>query len=322
MRTRRTFTASLAFLAILGLTVMLQAQPKAPAAKGKTKAAEVASTPPADAEFTRYGIYESTAPRAKAATPVITELPLKLKKGDRIALVGNGLLERAQDHGYLEALLQQKFPHHNLSVRNLAWAADEVGLMPRPANFADLEQHLVHEKTDVILATFGFNESFAGEAGLPAFKQKLAAFVARMKTKAFNGTTAPRIVLISPVANENAHGVPAAKNNAILRLYTDAMREVAKAEGVAFIDVFEPTLAAMADAKGVLTHNGAHLTEKGHKVFAEAVYKAALGETPPEPNASLRAAIVDKDRQFFRRYRPLNTFYYTGGRNKEYGYLD
>jgi hypothetical protein len=36
----------------------------------------------------------------------------------------------------------------------------------------------------------------------------------------------------------------------------------------------------------------------------------------------LRQAVIDLDRQFFRRYRPLNTFYYTGDRNKEYGYLD
>ncbi|HBC60277.1 MAG TPA: hypothetical protein DC058_03545, partial [Planctomycetaceae bacterium] len=30
----------------------------------------------------------------------------------------------------------------------------------------------------------------------------------------------------------------------------------------------------------------------------------------------------NKNRQYFRRFRPLNTFYYTGGRNKDYGYLD
>ena len=47
-----------------------------------------------------------------------------------------------------------------------------------------------------------------------------------------------------------------------------------------------------------------------------------FGESAPEPNAELRDVLVDKNRQYFRRYRPLNTFYYTGGRNKQYGYLD
>ena len=32
--------------------------------------------------------------------------------------------------------------------------------------------------------------------------------------------------------------------------------------------------------------------------------------------------MVEKNRQHFFRYRPLNTFYYTGGRNRSYGYLD
>ena len=47
-----------------------------------------------------------------------------LKKGDRIALVGNTLLERLQLFAHVEALLQQRFPEHQLVVRNLAWSAD------------------------------------------------------------------------------------------------------------------------------------------------------------------------------------------------------
>ena len=57
--------------------------------------------------------------------------------------------------------------------------------------------------------------------------------------------------------------------------------------------------------------------------FRRALFtEASSAKTPPEVNEPLRQAIIDKDRQFFRRYRPLNTFYYTGGRNKDYGYLD
>ena len=55
--------------------------------------------------------------------------------------------------------------------------------MPRPENFADLEQHLFHEKADVIFAAFGFNESFAGEAGIPEFRKRLEAFSAAYKDK-------------------------------------------------------------------------------------------------------------------------------------------
>ncbi|GIT38405.1 MAG: hypothetical protein Ct9H300mP7_3260 [Verrucomicrobiota bacterium] len=42
----------------------------------------------------------------------------------------------------------------------------------------------------------------------------------------------------------------------------------------------------------------------------------------PVLNEEVRAAVLEKNKQFFRRFRPVNTFYYTGGRNRSYGYLD
>lgn len=313
----RLFLFSLTALAVAA-SFSAQGQPGKGKAKAKAKGAETPQSPPADAEFTRYGIYQNTAPRAKPAEPITTTLPLKLQKGDRIALIGNGLLERTQDHGYLEAMLQQRFPEHGLVVRNLAWSADEVGLQPRPANFADTEQHLVHEKADVIFAAFGFNESFAGEAGLPEFKKKLTAYIASLKSKSFNGKSAPRIVLVSPIANENVKGTPAADlNNAHIAMYADAIKAVAAEQGVGFANV----LPSMKPDAG-LTHDGFQLNEKGQKLFAESLFRETFQETPPAVKPELREAIVDKDRQFFRRFRPLNTFYYTGGRNRDYGYLD
>ena len=132
-------------------------------------------------------------------------------------------------------------------VRNLTWAADQLGTEPRPANFADVEQHLTIAKADVIFAAYGFNESFAGESGLPEFRQKLTTYVAGLKAKAFNGEGGPRIVLVSPIANENVKGVAAAdRNNKNIAAYTKVMREVAAAQGVGFADVFTATEEAMA----------------------------------------------------------------------------
>jgi putative heme-binding domain-containing protein len=250
-------------------------------------------------------------------------LPLTLKEGDRVALIGNTLLERLQEHGHFEAYLQKRFPERRLSVRNLAWPADEITLRPRPENFADLEQHLTHERADVILAAFGFNESFAGEAGLPKFKKDLAAFLGGLKAKAFNGKTAPRIVLISPIGNENIPGVPAATlNGTRLKLYVDAMREVAREQKVGFADVYDTTSKAMAKPDAGLTFNGVHLTAKGYELFSRVLFTQLFGEEPPALVEPLRKAVIDKDLQFNRRYRPLNSFYYTGDRNKLYGYLD
>lgn len=143
-----------------------------------SRAPQEQSTPaPADSSYESFGIYANTAPRPSAAEPVATSLPLALQPGDRIALIGNTLFERSQLFGQFEALLHRQFPEHRLVVRHLAWSADAIGLQPRPDNFADTEQHLTHERADVILAAFGFNESFSGPTGLAEFQHQLQSYV-------------------------------------------------------------------------------------------------------------------------------------------------
>ena len=280
--------------------------------------------PPTGGEdFTPFGIYEQTAPRPEAIVPVTTSLPLKLAPGSRIALIGNTLFERSQEFGHLEAMLQKRFAQNQLIVRHLAWSADAIDVQPRPDNFADTEQHLTHEKADVVIAAFGFNESFAGEAGLGAFRKSLAEYLADLKSKTYNGKTAPQIVLVSPTANENVKEVAAADlNNARLKAYVDVMRNVAREQQVGFVDVYTPTLETLGISGSPLTFNGIHLTADGDRLVSASLFRQLVGEEAPLVDEALRAAVVDKNRQFFRRFRPLNTFYYTGGRSKTYGYLD
>ena len=74
--------------------------------------------PPADPALAKYGIYAESAPFPVKGEAVVTTLPLKLEKGDRIAFVGNGLLEQAGRHGILEAMLYQAHPDLDLVIRN------------------------------------------------------------------------------------------------------------------------------------------------------------------------------------------------------------
>src|SRR5271156_6699507 len=96
--------------------------------------------------------------RARADEPA----KLELKKGDRIILIGNTLAERMQYFGNFETLLQSRFPDLNLVFHDLGWSADEITLRPRSDKFKDHGHTLEDEKPDVIIAAFGFNESFAG----------------------------------------------------------------------------------------------------------------------------------------------------------------
>ena len=135
-----------------------------------------------------------------------------------------------------------------------------MDLQPRPDNFGDLDQHLTAVEADVIFAAFGFNESFAGIEAIPEFKKRLRGFIKHTVSRAYNGSTGPQLVLVSPVANENVEGVAAADlNNGRLDAYTRAMEEVAREEKVGFIDVFSATRYAMDDPSTDLTFNGAHM---------------------------------------------------------------
>jgi azurin len=300
-----------------------QAKPKVYEATKNPKDAKYADTgkplPQEDPELAKYYFAENTMPLPAVTASVETALPLMLNKGDHVVFIGNTLFDRGAQFPHFEAMLQKGHADLGLVIRTLAWAGDEVDLMPRPENFGTLNQHLTAQKADVIFAAFGFNESFSGVQKLPEFKQRLTALVQELKTHAYNGKTGPRIVLVSPTANEDIKGVPAASmNNARLAAYTKAMAEVAVAEKVGFANVFDE----VPGAKPSITFNGVHFDDAGYGTFGEMLYRATFDVSAPETTPELRDAIADKNRQFFQRYRPLNGFYYTGDRNKDYGYLD
>ncbi|BCX48224.1 hypothetical protein HAHE_21320 [Haloferula helveola] len=297
-------------------------KPAVPKEDAKNKKLDRAA-PDKDPELAQYAITLKGSPRPGKAQPIATTLPIDPAKGTRIALIGNLLLDAERRNGHLETLLHQAFPDRELRIRNLSWPADEVDLQPRPDNFGDLDQHLLYFKTDLIIAAFGSNESFAGAEGVDEFGKRLDTFLSRLKSQAYNGESAPRIVLLSPAANEDVTEVQAATRNAAnLKLYADALRAAADRHKVGYVDVLTATSSAFGDPASRMTIDGNALNAGGHEIFAKTTFEGLTGKKAPAVDEDLRASVVDKASQFFRRYRPLNTFYYTGGRSGTYGYLD
>ena len=264
------------------------------------------------------------------ATSASAEPRLALQAHDRVMLVGNTLAERQLLFNHFETSLLTRLPELELTVRNLGWSGDTPALQPRPLNFGDAATHLTAQRADVILAFFGLNESFAGEAGVAAFERDLEAWVALHRAARYNGTSAPRIALVSPIAHERlarlVHVDVDARNRELAR-YTEAMRRLAARLDVPFADVFTPTLAAMASAREPLTINGIHLNEAGDRVFAGILLRA-LG-LAPEPAGTraatskrfedLREQVRAKNQLWFYRFRPLNAEYVVGRRVNPFG---
>ena len=250
---------------------------------------------------------------------------LELKPGDHIALIGNALPDRMQHSGYFETLLQAQYPSHQLVVRNLAAAGDEVVTRHRSENFGTPEDWLNRVGADVIIAFFGFNESFKGYEGLEKFKADLDKFLKATLAKNYSGKGSPRVVLCSPIANEkhqDANFPDPSRNNANISDYSSAMAEVARANGVQFVDLFKPSqelFAASAKRGRSLTLNGTYLSEEGDRQLAPALFKGLLGQPAQVPGKSLeklRAAVNEKNAQWHARYRTIDGYNVYGGRSQ------
>ena len=289
-----------------------------------------------------------------AAAPLFAA-PLELHQGDNIAIVGSGLADRQQHHGWLEAIIQKAYPNLNLTVRNLGFAADEVNVHPRSDEVPKIEQFMnmtpgtttggVSPESDnrskgkagtdviyhwgadfhanVILAYWGFNESFKGEAGLADFRKALGEYLKKLASTDF-GKGRPRVVLLSPIAQEDlkdpANFPKGPSNNRNLALYTAAMGEVAKANGIQFVDLFKPSLELFAKASRPLTINGIHLNEEGDRQLAPVQFKAIFGRNAPGTDgtdvARIREAVLDKNKEWHHRYRTVDQFNIYGQRSR------
>jgi lysophospholipase L1-like esterase len=247
---------------------------------------------------------------------------LLIAPGDRIALIGNTLAERMQHDGWLEAFLVSRFPKHDLVIRNLGFSGDELTLRLRSADFGSPDEWLTRTRADVVFAFFGYNESFAGEAGLARFRADLEAFIKHTLGQKYNGKRAPRLVLFSPIAHEDLHdrNLPDGKeNNGRLALYTRAMGAVAAAQGVAFVDLFSATREAYPGAPQPLTINGVHLTESGNFTVAHLIDAALFDPRQHVPRTmkgleSIRQAVLEKNHTWFNRYRTVDGYSIFGGR--------
>ena len=277
------------------------------------------------------------------ALTVSLHAEIELKKGDHIAIVGSALADRQQHHGWLESLIHKAYPDLELTVRNLGFAADEVNVHPRSDEvptteyFLNMKPGLLTTKVgetevtytagadfhaSVIFAYWGFNESFKGEAGLADFKKALDEYL-KKQLSADYGKGQPRVVLLSPIAQENLKSADfsdGSANNQNIAAYTAAMAEVAKANNVPFVDLFAASQALYASAAKPLTIDGVHLSDAGDKALAPVQFKALFGKDAPSINdpyiAKIREAVLEKNVQWHHRYRTVDQFNIFGQRSR------
>ncbi len=289
---------------------------------------------------------------AICAFPPSDPAKLELKDNDRIVWIGSTLVEREQKYGYWETALHAAFPKVNFTLRNLGWSGDTVFGESRGrfdfnqpnVCFKQLVDQTLALKPTVIFVSYGANESFDGEAGLPKFEQGLNKLLDALKP------ANARVVLFPPTPVEVPSKFPTARErNVMIEKYAGVVQKVATGRNLFYANLYQTVLKqyerieqlrnhkAIADDE-VYTENGTHLTGSGYCLTGPA-FLTSLGilcelpsctvgmkiDIPPslklpiESLEPLRKAIVAKNQLFFYRWRPQNETYLTGFRKHEQG---
>ncbi len=276
---------------------------------------------------------------------------LSINKGSHIILIGNNLGSRMQEFDHFETELQLRYPDNNLYVRNMCDGGNTPGFRPhsgrktpwafpgaekfqtelaKPAGMEGFVEYpdewMTKHKADIIIAFFGYNESFEGATGLANYKAELDAFIKHTLSQKYNGTSAPQLALVSPIAFENLSGkydLPNGKTeNANLLLYTQAMKEVAAKNKVHFVDAFTPSKIWLDDPSTDLTIDGAQLTNEGYAKFGPFLANEVFGKTSvasPSNKAAVYAAVMEKNWMWHNDYKIPNGVHVFGRRYDPFG---
>ena len=250
---------------------------------------------------------------------------LTFQNNDRVVLLGNTVVERAQKYGHLETALTLAAGEKNLRFRNLGWSGDTVYgdarsyFGPPQEGFDRLRTDLGRIKPNVVIICYGAVASFEGDDGLMDFIKGYNRLLDMI-----NSAANPRaIVLVSPPPAESL-GTPMpdmSKQNERLETYRAAISKLASIRKIYFADLF----GEMKGSNTGLTNNGLHYTEKGYAVLSSKLVKA-MGLTLPtakqifsKSGQDLRAKIVKKNKLFFFHWRPANETYLRLFRKHEQG---
>ena len=246
---------------------------------------------------------------------------LKIKKGDHIILIGNNLGSRMMNYGHFETEMQLRYPDSMLYIRNMCDGGDTPGFRAHssralPWAFPGAEKFqtelaknsnsegfydspdtwISNHKADIIIAFFGYNESFQGAKGLENYKAELDAFIKHTLKQKYNGTSAPQLAIVSPIAFEDLskqYDLPNGKTeNLNLELYANAMKEVAAKNKVHYLNVFTPTKQWYDTNEKAQTIDGSQLTDAAYAKFGPLLADGIFGKSKVTPAMEANRKLV------------------------------
>jgi len=275
--------------------------------------------------------------------------PLKLDVAphDNIAFIGGNLCSRMINYNHFESQIFSAFPNDSITIRNMCDGGDTPGFRPHSgrdsswafdgaweyqSEFANPSFNRGHfefpdewmDRLDIntIIAFFGYAESFAGPAGLEAFEDELQAFVDHTFSMSYDTIYRPQLALVSPIAFEDLSDRYDLPNGSVinqnLELYTDAIRGVAEANSIPFVDLFSVTKRWFKGPDDY-TIDGFQLNNKGYQKLSQLLVKELFHTNPIDPSDELLTAVKDKNWYWHNDYKSPNGVHVFGRRYDPFG---
>ncbi len=276
---------------------------------------------------------------------------ISLKKDAHISLIGGNLGSRMMNYGHFETEMHLRYPDSTLFIRNMCDGGDTPGFRPHSARFtpwafpgADKfqteyatpsgseghfptpDQWLTNLQTDIVIAFFGYSESFFGQEKLETYKAELTAFIEHTKAQQYNGKQAPQLAIVSPIAFENLsaqYDLPdGTKENENLWLYTQGIKEVCEANDILFLDAFTPSKNWYDTHSENLTIDGFQLTDAAYKLFGQWLADELFGKQKIGDEglrSIIQEAVLEKNWMWHNDYKIPNGVHAYGRRYNPFG---
>ena len=276
---------------------------------------------------------------------------IEISNGAHISLIGGNMGSRMMNYGHFETEMYVRYPEKSLIIRNMCDGGDTPGFRPHASrnlpwafpgaekfqsefakksdsegHFDSPDQWLTNLKTDIIIAFFGFSESFDGKENLENYKNELDAFIKHTLSQKYNGVSAPQLVIVSPTAYQDVtHLMDVPKGdsqNENIWLYTQAMKEVADKNNVSFVDAFTPSKKWYAETDKPLTIDGMQLNGDGYKKLAVYLSDEIFGSVPKKAEANralIHEMVMEKNWLWHNDYKIPNGVHVYGRRYDPFG---
>jgi hypothetical protein len=241
------------------------------------------------------------------------ERKLEINDGDRVLLIGDVLVERENNYGYIESKMRREFAGKRFAVRNLGYSGDSplgasrASFDPVEKGVDALKEQLAVVKPTVAILGYGMAASlddltyrkndpvlnpdpvrYGVEHSPAKFRTELLALMDLITAASPEGKV--RFVFVGPIKHEDLRatrpGLPdPAEHNALLAEYEQVMEQLAAEKQSPFVQGEWQKAAGIDLAQG--TDNGIHLNPRGLQALSESFAASSAGKRM-RPSGMLR----------------------------------